>query len=587
MMAINSGYRRIGFRALLVLMALLWSGRANLAAAAEVWLGQPACHAVTALHDMAVPDFTCRGAPTGYQQGSLWFRVDLRSQPTNRNDLVLMVGNSRFDRLAVAFTYADGVVTRQQVRRGNFGLRWRAGGQIEFDAPMRAAPLVGMTMRFDRLASASLLRMRLMPRDVAAMQSAALSALLGGALMLLLVGALYNVSLAVAVRRQFPAWQGAWAGCMFVWGAAWSQLHLFFLPGLAGTASAQFCTALSCLAIALATLSAITALNRAALPVFASGATLAVGCGIGVLGIPLALMRSGNITLMADLLGLLVLADLIAVALCLGWAWRRGSVEARAFAGAWSLPMLALGATEFVPTDMLFWGGGSQILVLFAAAWQTLWLSGVATRVFARIRIERDRARAAEASAFELALRDPLTGLRNRRGFIQAVAPMLDRLRADGGSAGLLLIDIDRFKSINDSHGHEAGDVVLSTIGRRLNRWDGPMCTVARFGGEEFALLICGVEGFALANFAEGVRTEIAACDHRSAIGPGPVTVSIGVAETSVATDFQQLYRLADEALYAAKGQGRDQVVVRNMPFNEAETIQASVAAVAAVATQR
>src|SRR3546814_2006201 len=65
----------------------------------------------------------------------------------------------------------------------------------------------------------------------------------------------------------------------------------------------------------------------------------------------------------------------------------------------------------------------------------------------------------------------------------------LDRARADNLPAALLLVDIDRFKSINDIYGHDAGDAVLCGIGRRIERWEGPMCTVARLGGEEFGLL--------------------------------------------------------------------------------------------------
>jgi diguanylate cyclase (GGDEF)-like protein len=88
------------------------------------------------------------------------------------------------------------------------------------------------------------------------------------------------------------------------------------------------------------------------------------------------------------------------------------------------------------------------------------------------------------------------------------------------------------------------------------------MCAVGRLGGEEFALMIGGVDGFALARFADSVRQEVAACDHRALIGDRVVTVSVGVAESRGGNDFQQLYRLADRALYAAKQAGRDQIAV-------------------------
>lgn len=151
----------------------------------------------------------------------------------------------------------------------------------------------------------------------------------------------------------------------------------------------------------------------------------------------------------------------------------------------------------------------------------------------------------------------------NRRGFIDSVTPLLDRARTDNLPAALLLVDIDRFKSINDIYGHDAGDVVLCGIGRRIERWEGPMCTVARLGGEEFGLLTIGMEGIILGRFAESIRRGIAACDHSEAVGERLVTASVGVAEVRPACDFKQLYRLADEALYDAKRGGRNRVAVQ------------------------
>jgi diguanylate cyclase (GGDEF)-like protein len=348
-----------------------------------------------------------------------------------------------------------------------------------------------------------------------------------------------------------------------IWGGIWSQLDLLIMPRIAGAVSAQICTFLACLAITMATTSAVSALDRSVLPRRAALATLGFGILVGLIGIPTALARGPAIGWLGHLIGMAVLADLAAVTACLAWAWRRGSAEARDLAFAWSVPMAALALTQVTDIGGALWGGGAQLLVLFAAAWQTLWLSAAVTRRLARLRIERDRARAAELKASELAGRDPLTGLRNRRGFIERVGTLLDCVRAEGASVALLLIDVDRFKSINDIHGHEAGDIVLCTIAKRLQRWEGAMCAVGRLGGEEFALMVGGIDGFALARFADGVRLEIAACDHSDVIGDRSVTVSIGAAETRAMGDFQHLYRLADQALYAAKQGGRDRVALQ------------------------
>lgn len=537
------------------------------AGATALRINESMCHAVS---DFDVSDgevetlrFACVGSPTYYQQRSLWLRTDLRQRGIARGSVALMVHNSRFDRLAVAFAYADGGVRWQQVHQGNYGLHWRTGGQIVFEAPERPAPLIAVTMRFDRLASHELVRARLLAREQSSMQSAGMAAVVGAALTLLLVSGIYGLSLAIAVRRQYLAWQAAWAVAMLLWGGLWSQVHLGLFPSLAGTVSAQICTFLACLAIALATASAVTALDRSGVSRRWRMLTLGLGLCIGLAGIPLALIRSGDIGRWADLLGLVILGDLAAVAICLVWGWRHGSAEARDFAAAWGLPMAVLAFINLVDVEDGFWGGGSKLVVLVAATWQTLWLVAAATRRVAHLRIERDQARVAEAQAQELARRDPLTGLPNRRGFIESVTPLLDRAQSNQLPAALFVIDIDRFKSINDAYGHDAGDVVLCRIARRIARWEGPICTVARLGGEEFGLLAIGMEGIALDRFAENIRREIAACDHSEILGERVVTASVGVAEVRPACDFQRLYKIADDALYEAKHAGRNQVVLQ------------------------
>ncbi|MCW6533989.1 GGDEF domain-containing protein [Sphingomonas lycopersici] len=580
MMAVAKLLGGVPCRLAFALLAMCWGVPAM---AEAIGLRSSLCHAVTdsQAHDdrLASLRFSCTDAPRDYQRGSLWLTSRLDRLPIEPRHIVLMVHYSRFDRLAVAFSYADGAVRWQEVSGGRFGTHWRAGGQIAFEAPDRDASITAVTLRFERLADYGLLHARLMPAAEGVEQSTVLAAIIGAALTLLLVGGIYTLSLAAAIRRHFLAWHGAWAVCMFVWGAIWSQLDLLAFPMMAGTVSAQICTFLSCLAVALATASAVTSLGRDTLPRVLRTATLALGAANAVAGIPLALIRGPGLTQFAELLGYLILADLAAVTLCLGWAWRRGSTEARDFAGAWSVPMATLAAIQLVDMDDHLWGAGSKLVILLAATWQTLWLTIATTRRIGRLRIERDRARAGEALAREAARRDALTGVRNRRGFEENVASLLDRARAGGLPAALLLIDIDRFKSINDEHGHDAGDAVLHRIGERIAAWEGAMCTVGRIGGEEFGLLAVGLDGLILDRFAESVRVGIAACDHRRIIGDQIVTASIGVAQSRVAADFRELFKLADEALYEAKHAGRNRVVSRRYRGHAARSADPPVAA--------
>lgn len=561
--------------ALLLLLLFAAPAASAWAAAPDQWITlSNTCHANSATpapgRDLPLPgQFVCQGEPQGYQHGSLWLQVGATTLARAGAQPVVMVHSSRFDALRVGFFYADGSAEWQGVAHGNYGARWRLGGQIAFDPPLRDAPLTQIVLRFDRLASAPMLRMRLVDNGAAQLQATAMACMIGAALMLLTVGALYNFGLALAVRRQFPAWQGAWATCMVAWGALWSQFHLFFVPAMAGAVSAQACIALSCLATLLGTLSLITAIDRQHLPPWLARTTLLVALVCGGLGVPLSLMRSGPMELWAQVLGLLVLLLLALAGACLVVAWRRGSAAARAFVGAWAVPMLVMGLSGVIDTNHAFWGGGSQMMVLAASAWQTVWLAVAATRRFMGMRIERDRALVAEAAAHEQARRDPLTGLRNRRGFMAAIAPLFDRVVEapgaaldDGDALALLLLDVDRFKAINDTHGHDAGDSVLITLAKRLARWEAPTCVPARLGGEEFALLVKGMGRFAALQLAESVRSGLSGCDHSPILGPGQVTVSVGVAMARPGDDFGTLYRTADAALYAAKHQGRNRVVI-------------------------
>ncbi|WP_237709232.1 sensor domain-containing diguanylate cyclase [Sphingomonas elodea] len=543
---------------LLVLFAPVAAG------AVPVPLDSRLCLAVTPIATPdAVPDrnhFSCRRPLSAYDQASLWVRIDPHRYDPEGKAVTLLVHHTRFDRLAVAFRYTDGTIEWQQVQSGGFGDHWRPGAQIAFTPNDRSAALESITLRVDRLTSYQLLRLRLVSAGEADIENGLLAALIGAALTLLVAGALYNFSLALGIRRQYLAWQGAWAVAMFLWGAIWSQFGLLVAPGMAGTVAAQSCTALSALAVLLATLSTTTALAGGTVPQPLRLLALLLGFAVAVLGVPATLARTTMIEQIVPILGVSVLANLAVVLLCLIYGIRRGSPEARDLLAAWSVPMAALALTQVVDIGSRFWGGGPQILVLFTSAWQTIWLSIAASRRLSRLRTERDMARAAEARASELAERDPLTAIRNRRGLVEAAQALTHAASEDAAAMGLLLIDIDRFKAINDEHGHDVGDVVLCTIATRLARWEGPRCAVARLGGEEFAMVLTHRSGTALASFADHVRQEIAACDHSAEIGHQRVTVSIGIAEAGGGADFAQLYRDADRALYAAKRDGRDRV---------------------------
>ena len=159
------------------------------------------------------------------------------------------------------------------------------------------------------------------------------------------------------------------------------------------------------------------------------------------------------------------------------------------------------------------------------------------------------------------ALTDPLTGLSRRHVFEEALRREAARLRRSGGSMAVVLIDLDHFKRINDTHGHRMGDAVLARVGRILRHSARNLDLPARLGGEEFAVLLpdTGLEG-AVA-FAERFREHLQSLALPGPAGPVHVTASAGISVGDDLADPDRLLDAADGALYRAKSEGRDRVV--------------------------
>jgi diguanylate cyclase (GGDEF)-like protein len=165
------------------------------------------------------------------------------------------------------------------------------------------------------------------------------------------------------------------------------------------------------------------------------------------------------------------------------------------------------------------------------------------------------------------ALVDGLTGLSNRRAAEEALAIELARAERLGGSVSLVFADLDGFKGVNDEHGHPAGDDVLREFAQVLLDSVRDIDLAARWGGEEFAIILPGTDAAGAASLAERVRTLLSGRVILTALGaPISLTASLGVASAPPVAGVDELVRAADSALYAAKHAGKNRVAVAEEP---------------------
>ncbi len=153
---------------------------------------------------------------------------------------------------------------------------------------------------------------------------------------------------------------------------------------------------------------------------------------------------------------------------------------------------------------------------------------------------------------------DELTGILRRRAFFVQWQALLNECKRVGESCGILMIDIDHFKQINDAYGHPTGDEVIRRVAGLLKQFESPDNFAGRLGGEEFVLAVRGPDAL---ETAEKIRTAAEELRGETGNREWQCTISIGVADGAAAGfDSDRLLQAADEALYVAKRNGRNQV---------------------------
>lgn len=179
------------------------------------------------------------------------------------------------------------------------------------------------------------------------------------------------------------------------------------------------------------------------------------------------------------------------------------------------------------------------------------------------LRAQLDEIRLLQTQLKEQVDRDHLTGLYNRRHLAATIDRELARCARDDAPISAMMIDIDHFKQINDTHGHPVGDEVLKAVAAVLTQALRAGDIACRYGGEEFLLLLPGMPLATAQTRAQDICRQVSALGLQASGEALPVFVSVGVAEAPQnATDAESLVRQADAALYRAKGQGRNRVEI-------------------------
>ena len=243
----------------------------------------------------------------------------------------------------------------------------------------------------------------------------------------------------------------------------------------------------------------------------------------------------------------------------------------------WPIMLLLLGHAAAIPLRIPLVGplGGHYPIhpeLLTFALFEALFLCICAAYLL--ISLVKDRIAARHQN---VSLIDPLTGVANRRGFLQAAERLMVRARFTNQPVALLTFDLDRFKSINDKFGHPAGDTVLVTFCQLATSQLRPTDLFGRMGGEEFASLLPDTTRQDAIWLAERLRAAFEATCHTAAEQPIAATVSVGVATSDDASfDLSALLTAADQALYRAKALGRNRVELSTLSQQSPSARQAS-----------
>lgn len=498
--------------------------------------------------------FDCVRHQTAFGPGDYW----VRSQPLagvaklHRRNLVRV--GSLWQRSATLYAlYPDGYIHAQRLDGHGATQHLQLGAIIEWTLPRFSPHGDPVQLLWHVEDSANLRGVLIGPRLMLPVEakraSLMLAAIYAGFAGLCIALLIYNLALFAVLRHKF---QLAYCGMVFsllLYAFTSSGALAWFDPAILNNDRIR----LNYLLLAIAAVAALNFARHFFEPEVSAGwvgrlVTIA-SATMMLAGLGYALAAPWQIRLLDTAYTLSFLPMLAAVVPIVIRARRQHSPYLWLFALAWAAPigfavLRLLGNMALVPWS--FWIDNSTIVAMgFEAVMSSL---AIAYRIRVLL-VERDEARANEIAARMLADSDPLTGLMNRRAFLSAAI-------GRPGRQSLFIVDIDHFKRVNETLGHDGGDEVLRVFARTLRAIAPPDALVARLGGEEFAILTHADES--------AIEPDSVLARLRIARMPFDLTVTASIGTCTGALideqDWKRLYRGADRALFEAKAAGRDRV---------------------------
>lgn len=508
--------------------------------------------------------FDCQTRQYRFGPGDYWLRLALPAAigPTAPARFLSFIPFWQQDATLYA-RHADGSISTFRLDNHSLTTLTRIGAQVQLPisgpisgpASGNPSPVTALLLRLDGAINGTGLTgaITLVDEPAGDRQEVLETAIYAGFAGLCLALFVYNIVLWLAARERFQLVYCLTLLSMQFYGLSNSGAWSLFFPD--GDITDRFRLGYASLGLVavLALRFFADFIEPDALPARLKQAALGVRLLLAAVSLGMALAPAAALPILdriyaASFLGVPLLTLTLAVV-----ALRNGSRSARVLLAAWALPCTIIVYRLCHSLNLLESSALANHAAVMAMSVQALLSSLAMALRIKQITEERDTARADERMARLLADVDPLTGLLNRRGLLDSTLAWQSRepLR-------LLLIDIDHFKLVNDTYGHDLGDGVLSELASVLARRAELRASIGRLGGEEFALIGTASE------LSPAMALALLADVRNTSFGNGiKITVSIGMAQGPVSneTDWLELYRQADMALYAAKAAGRNRMV--------------------------